>query len=137
MQPLIIPVAFVLCSFAGIAVTSAGIQLYGEVLWNPLLLIDKWDNRAAAFFTSLSFCLATIASNISANTFGAGNDMTALFPKVIFIDQIGLTLLTRRTVYQHQTWSNSLCFHRWLGSCSLGYPSQVSLQCSNSHTAQI
>lgn len=87
MQPLIIPIAFILCSFAGIAVTSAGIQLYGQVLWDPMLLIDKWDNRAAAFFVSLSFCLATIASNISANTFGAGNDMTVLSPKVTFIHQ--------------------------------------------------
>lgn len=82
MQPLIIPIAFILCSFTGIAVTSAGIQLYGEVLWDPMLLIDKWDNRAVAFFTSLSFALATVGTNISANTFGAGNDMTALFPKV-------------------------------------------------------
>lgn len=84
MQPLIIPVAFILCSFAGIAVTNAGIQLYGEVLWDPLLLIDKWDNRAAAFFAALSFSLATIGTNISANTFSAGNDMTALFPRVTF-----------------------------------------------------
>ncbi|KAG6370744.1 putative permease [Boletus reticuloceps] len=85
VQPLIIPVAFILSSFAGIAVTSAGIQLYGKVLWNPLLLIDNWENRTAAFFASLPFLLATIASNISANTFGAGNDMTALLPKYINI----------------------------------------------------
>ncbi|KAH0836466.1 putative permease [Lanmaoa asiatica] len=62
VQPLIIPFAFILCSFAGIAVTSAGIQLYGEVLWDPLLLIDKWDNRAAAFFASFAFALTTIGS---------------------------------------------------------------------------
>ncbi|KAI9573862.1 NCS1 nucleoside transporter family [Boletus coccyginus] len=85
VQPLIIPVIFVLCSFAGIAVTSAGIQLYGEVLWDPLLLIDKWDNRAAAFFASFAFALATIGTNISANSLSAGNDMTALLPKYINI----------------------------------------------------
>lgn len=64
------------------AVTSAGIQLYGEVLWDPLLLIDKWDNRVAAFFASFAFVLATIGTNISANSLSAGNDMTVLFPKV-------------------------------------------------------
>lgn len=82
VQPFIIPVAFILCSFAGIAVTSAGVQLYGEVLWDPLLLIDKWDNRAAAFFASFAFALTTIGTNISANSLSAGNDMTALLPKV-------------------------------------------------------
>ncbi|KAF8552869.1 NCS1 nucleoside transporter family [Imleria badia] len=85
VQPFIIPVAFVLCSFAGIAVTSAGIQLYGEVLWDPMLLIDKWDNRAAAFFASFAFALATIGTNISANSLSAGNDMTVLLPKYINI----------------------------------------------------
>lgn len=82
VQPLIIPVAFILCSFAGIAVTNAGIQLYGEVLWDPLLLIDRWDNRAAAFFASFAFALTTVGTNISANSLGAGNDMTVLLPKV-------------------------------------------------------
>ncbi|EGO02871.1 hypothetical protein SERLA73DRAFT_84745 [Serpula lacrymans var. lacrymans S7.3] len=85
VQPLIIPIAFTLCSFAGIAVTSAGIQLYGEVLWNPLNLINRWDNRAAAFFASFSFLLTTIGTNISANSLGAGNDMTVLLPRYINI----------------------------------------------------
>ncbi|KAH7882152.1 NCS1 nucleoside transporter family [Phlebopus sp. FC_14] len=85
VQPLIIPIAFTLCSFAGIAVTSAGIKLYGEVLWDPMLLIDKWDNRAAAFFASFAFLLTTIGTNISANSLGAGNDMTVLLPKYINI----------------------------------------------------
>ncbi|KAG2145502.1 permease for cytosine/purines, uracil, thiamine, allantoin-domain-containing protein [Suillus bovinus] len=85
VQPFIIPIAFTLCSFVGIAVTSAGIQLYGEVLWNPLLLIDRWDNRAAAFFASFVFALTTIGTNISANSLGAGNDMTVLCPKYINI----------------------------------------------------
>ncbi|KAG9309895.1 cytosine-purine [Chiua virens] len=89
VQPFIIPVVFLLCSFAGIAVTSAGIQLYGEVLWDPLLLIDKWDNRAAAFFASFAFALTTVGTNISANSLGAGNDMTVLLPK---------------------TWANNMCF---------------------------
>lgn len=41
-----------------------------------------------------------------------------------------VALLMGRTVHQHQTWTNNLCFHRWLGICSLGDTSQVSLQCS-------
>jgi len=85
VQPFVIPIVFTLCSFVGIAVTSAGIQLYGEVLWDPLLLIDHWDNRAAAFFASFVFALTTIGTNISANSLGAGNDMTVLLPKVSFL----------------------------------------------------
>lgn len=65
--------------------TSAGEVLYGETLWDPLHLIDRWDNRAAAFFTSLSFVLATLGTNISANSLSAANDMTVLFPRYINI----------------------------------------------------
>jgi nucleobase:cation symporter-1, NCS1 family len=74
-----------LTGFIGIAVTSAGVTLYGEVLWDPLHLIDRWDNRAAAFFASFSFVLATLATNISANSLSAGNDLAALLPRYINI----------------------------------------------------
>ncbi|TBU38119.1 NCS1 nucleoside transporter family [Dichomitus squalens] len=86
VQLVIIPVAFTLVGFTGIAVTSAGMSLYGgAVLWDPLKLIDHWDNRAAAFFASFSFVLATLGTNISANSLSAANDMTVLFPRYINI----------------------------------------------------
>ena len=74
-----------MASFVGIAVTSAGIALFGQVIWDPLKLIDRWDNRAAAFFTSFAFTLGTLGTNVSANSLSAGNDMTALWPRYINI----------------------------------------------------
>jgi len=87
IQLIIVPVVFTLASFVGIAVTSAGIALYGQVIWDPLKLIDHWDNRAAAFFTSFAFTLGTLGTNISANSLSAGNDMTALWPRYINIQR--------------------------------------------------
>jgi NCS1 family nucleobase:cation symporter-1 len=85
IQLIVIPVGFTLASFVGIAVTSAGVVLYGQVLWDPLKLIDQWDNRACAFLTSFAFLLSTLSSNISANSLGIGNDMAALYPRYINI----------------------------------------------------
>ncbi|CDO72821.1 hypothetical protein BN946_scf185002.g6, partial [Trametes cinnabarina] len=85
VQLLVIPAAFTLVGFIGIAVTSAGVVLYGSVLWNPLTLIDHWENRPAAFFAAFTFALATLGTNISANTLSAANDLTVLFPKYINI----------------------------------------------------
>lgn len=85
VQMIIIPIAFTLCGFIGLAVTSAGTILYGQILWDPLHLIDNWDNRAAAFFMSFAFALATLGTNISANSLSAANDMTVLFPRYINI----------------------------------------------------
>jgi len=50
-----------------------------------LRLINKWDNRPAAFFASFSFVLTTLGTNISANSLSAGNDMAALWPRYINI----------------------------------------------------
>jgi NCS1 family nucleobase:cation symporter-1 len=68
-------------------VTSAGIVLYGQVLWDPLRLIDHWDNRPAAFFASFAFALGTLGTNVSANSLSAGNDMAALWPRYINIQR--------------------------------------------------
>ena len=85
VQLLIIPVIVTFVAFTGIAVTPASIALYGDVLWDPLRLIDRWDNRAAAFFAALSFMLATLGDNVSANSLSAANNMTVLFPRYINI----------------------------------------------------
>jgi nucleobase:cation symporter-1, NCS1 family len=85
VQLAIIPTVFTLIGFVGIAVTSAGEVLYGATLWDPLTLIDHWDNRAASFFAAFSISLATLGTNISANSLSAANDMTVLFPRYINI----------------------------------------------------
>ena len=85
IQLVVIPISFTLASFVGIAVTSAGIALYGQVLWDPLKLIDQWDNRACALLTSLVFIVSTLGANISANSLSAGNDIAALYPRYINI----------------------------------------------------
>ena len=85
IQLLVIPIGFTLASFVGIVVTSAGVSLYGQVLWDPLKLIDHWDNRACSFFISLTFILSTLAANISSNSLDIGNEMAAMYPRYINI----------------------------------------------------
>ncbi|KAJ6619766.1 permease for cytosine/purines, uracil, thiamine, allantoin-domain-containing protein [Mycena sp. CBHHK59/15] len=85
VQIIVIPVAFTLAGFCGMAVASASEVLYGSVIWDPLQLIDRWDSRAASFFAAFSFALATLGTNISANSLSAANDMTVLFPRYINI----------------------------------------------------
>ncbi|KIJ07339.1 hypothetical protein PAXINDRAFT_121110 [Paxillus involutus ATCC 200175] len=85
VQAATIPFVFTLFSFAGLAVTGAGIVLYGEALWDPLKLIGHWDNRAAAFFAAFAFLLTTIGTNISANALVAANDLTVCLPRWVNI----------------------------------------------------
>ncbi|OIW23878.1 putative uracil permease [Coniochaeta ligniaria NRRL 30616] len=92
----------VICSWVaiiGIVVTSASAVVYGEYLWDPIAIIDRWEGpagRAAAFFAGVSWCLAQVCVNISATVVSGANDLTSLFPKwmnikrgAIFITIIG------------------------------------------------
>lgn len=118
----IIPVAFTLAGFVGLAVTSAGVSLYGEVLWDPLRLIDRWDNRAAAFFASFTF--------VRSNSTGKG----CLWTDNLYADarnaryEYLCQLAQRRkrhgrphaAVHQHSSRSSALCNYWRLGDVPMG-----------------
>ncbi|KAL7417172.1 permease for cytosine/purines, uracil, thiamine, allantoin-domain-containing protein [Mrakia frigida] len=89
IQGFIIPVVFTLTAFVGIVVTSAGEALYGKLLWDPTTLVNEFNDdakgRAARFFCAFGFALATIGTNVSANTISAANDLLSLFPRYMNI----------------------------------------------------
>ncbi|KIP10443.1 hypothetical protein PHLGIDRAFT_230064 [Phlebiopsis gigantea 11061_1 CR5-6] len=103
IQLIIIPVLFALCSFIGAMVTSAGIDIYSEIFWDPLKLI-RWDSRAAAFFASFSFMFATLGTNISANLLSAANDMTVLFPRYINIKRGQVVVAVLAAEWARRPW---------------------------------
>ncbi|KIW18448.1 hypothetical protein PV08_02736 [Exophiala spinifera] len=84
-----LPAIFTVCGVMGIVTTSASKVVYGEYLWNPLDIIDHWlgshGGRAAAFFAALSWYIAQVGTNITANSISAANDMTVMCPKYINI----------------------------------------------------
>jgi len=84
-----LPAIFTICGVMGIVTTSASKVVYGDYLWNPLDIIDHWlgshGGRAAAFFAALSWYIAQVGTNITANSISAANDMTVMCPKYINI----------------------------------------------------
>lgn len=98
-QAIFFPVICCWVSIIGIVVASASYKVYGEYVWNPIVIIDSWDGpagRAAAFFAGVSWLLAQICVNVSATVISGANDLANLFPKyfnirrgAIFITVIG------------------------------------------------
>jgi nucleobase:cation symporter-1, NCS1 family len=80
-----IPLFKITVGICGIVSAGTASQLYGKPLWNPLQIVDHWQDsssgRAAAFFCAALWCLAQICVNISANSISFANDITALVPK--------------------------------------------------------
>lgn len=83
------PVGFFITSFIGVVVTSSAQYIYGEAIWDPLQLLEKLDSRPAVFFIALAFALATLGTNLCANSIPAGADMAALLPRYINIRRGG------------------------------------------------
>jgi NCS1 family nucleobase:cation symporter-1 len=73
-------------AFVGVIIAGAASDLYGEEIWDPLTILGRWTGssgaRAGAAFCGLSFTLAQLGSNISANCISAANDLNAMFPAV-------------------------------------------------------
>src|SRR5262249_30732323 len=61
-----LPVIGTLGALTPIFVTSAHSQIWGQFEWYMPAVIQKFDSRAAKFFTALSFMLATIGNQIAA-----------------------------------------------------------------------
>ncbi|KXT05212.1 hypothetical protein AC578_8374 [Pseudocercospora eumusae] len=81
---------------------SASQGVYGEAIWNPPNLVQKWldtdynpKSRAAAFFAGVGLVICQLAINTIDNAFSAGMDTAGLFPAYINIRRgayIGLIL---------------------------------------------
>ena len=82
-QAIGLPVAMVLYSFIGIAVTSASTVVFGEPIWNPVTLLGKFHQPWIAFLGLIGLLIATMNVNIAANVVSPSNDFSNLAPRLI------------------------------------------------------
>ncbi|KAH8732311.1 permease for cytosine/purines, uracil, thiamine, allantoin-domain-containing protein [Phaeosphaeriaceae sp. PMI808] len=84
-QYLALPIIGTLGALTPIFVTDAHSYLWGEFEWYMPAVIAKFDSRAAKFFVSAAFILATIGNQVAAGTYPFSNDITGIAPKYINI----------------------------------------------------
>ncbi len=82
-QALGLPTTMALFSFIGIAVTGATAIIFGETIWDPIVVLSKFKNPLVLGIAMLSLCIATLATNIAANVVSPANDFAHLAPKWI------------------------------------------------------
>ncbi|KAK9463552.1 permease for cytosine/purines, uracil, thiamine, allantoin-domain-containing protein [Lipomyces oligophaga] len=83
-----VPFTSTVMTIIGVITAGGSKVLYGTILWDPLLIVNKWTShggRAAAFFIAFSFLLSQLGLNIAANSLAAANDMNCMFPRYINI----------------------------------------------------
>ncbi|KAJ9123186.1 hypothetical protein QFC22_001379 [Naganishia vaughanmartiniae] len=91
-QLITLPLGFTITSLIGIFIASSSGVIYGKVIWDPIenlgMMLDGHPNGATRFgvvVIAACFVYVQLILNLSANSIGAGCDMTALLPRWINI----------------------------------------------------
>ncbi len=82
-QALGLPATMGLYSFIGVAVTSATVIIYGQAVWDPVVLLSRFQSPVLHIVGLAGLCLATLATNLAANVVGPANDFANLWPRRI------------------------------------------------------
>ena len=82
-QALGLPTTMTFFAFIGVVVTSATLAIYGEAIWDPIILIQKFDNPVVVVLSVITIVLATLTTNVAANVVSPANDFSNLAPKYI------------------------------------------------------
>jgi NCS1 family nucleobase:cation symporter-1 len=89
-QALGLPFAMTLYSFIGVAVTSASVVIFGEAIWDPVVLLGRFHQPAVAFVALIALLIATLNTNVAANVVSPSNDFSNLNPRHISFRTGGL-----------------------------------------------
>ncbi|GAA3941220.1 NCS1 family nucleobase:cation symporter-1 [Hymenobacter algoricola] len=79
-QAIGLPASMTLFSFVGVVVTSATVIIYGQTIWDPVVLAARFESRLLVSFAMLAVALSTLATNIAANIVSPANDFANLSP---------------------------------------------------------
>jgi NCS1 family nucleobase:cation symporter-1 len=78
-----LPTTMTLFSFIGVAVTSASVIIFGEAIWDPVVLLSRLGNPLVILVSLFALLIATITTNVAANVVGPANDFANLWPSRI------------------------------------------------------
>ena len=82
-QALGLPSTMTAFAFIGVAVTSATIVIFGEAIWDPVVLIARIGNPAVIIFGAFIVLIAQLTTNMAANVVSPANDFSSLAPRRI------------------------------------------------------
>ena len=78
-----LPPSMTLFSFIGVVVTSATVIIYGNTIWDPVVLAGKFENKIIVAVAMICIAVSTLATNIAANIVSPANDFANLAPSKI------------------------------------------------------
>jgi len=82
-QALGLPTTMTAFAFIGVAVTSATVVIFGEAIWDPIVLITRIGSPEVIAGAAVIVLAAQVTTNMAANVVSPANDFSAIAPKKI------------------------------------------------------
>jgi NCS1 family nucleobase:cation symporter-1 len=82
-QAIGLPTTMTAFAFIGVAVTSATVVVFGEAIWDPVVLLTRIGNPGVIIFGALIVLVAQLTTNMAANVVSPANDFSSLAPRRI------------------------------------------------------
>ncbi|HKG91014.1 MAG TPA: NCS1 family nucleobase:cation symporter-1 [Gemmatimonadaceae bacterium] len=82
-QALGLPTTMTAFAFIGVAVTSATIVIFGQAIWDPVVLVSRIGGAGTIIFAALVVLAAQLTTNMAANVVSPSNDFSNLSPRRI------------------------------------------------------
>ena len=82
-QAIGLPPAMTLFAFIGVVVTTATVIIYGDAIWDPIVLTSKFSSKILISIAMIAIAISTLATNIAANIVSPANDFSNLAPSKI------------------------------------------------------
>ncbi len=78
-----LPPSMTIFAFVGVVVTSATAIIFGQTVWDPVVLAGKFTSPILVTFAMIAVAISTLATNIAANIVSPANDFANLAPDKI------------------------------------------------------
>ena len=89
-QVVALPTTMSVFAAMGVMITSATTIVYGEAIWDPVVLVGRFQSPLVVAISMFTVVIATIAVNIAANVVSPANDFANAFPRLITFKTGGL-----------------------------------------------
>jgi NCS1 family nucleobase:cation symporter-1 len=89
-QVVALPTTMFVFAAMGVMITSATAIIYGELIWDPIKLIGRFQDPFVIAISMFTAVVATLAVNIAANVVSPANDFANAFPRAIGFKTGGL-----------------------------------------------
>ena len=82
-QVIGLPTTMTLFCFIGIVVTAATVVVFGEAIWDPVVLVSKLGSPTVVVVSMIALTIATLSTNLAANVVSPANGFSNVAPRLI------------------------------------------------------